>query len=1008
MNKRMGWIKKITNVTGVVMIMLGTIPTPVLAQAGSAYAAQETADGVAILDLTLATSYKDLLGPVLACEGDDCTPEEPVEDTDEAPVNVELSPTPTLEPAPEEEPVAEEQAEDRCPNDNNKLEPGICGCGVADVDSDADGTLDCEDECPQDETNTCLDAPAEDPASSENEAEEESSIAEEVTAIADAGLVLVNEDDESVSLASNEAVEIIQSADPYFTSGGNKYCYIHGGETCAGDCFDCIETTTPIQDAIDRAATLLPDDDTIYIEAGAYSGFTIDNFGANLTISAAGEGSTSISGQINLLNNANNITLSNFSIANSGSGSGNTPTINALGNSGTITLQHLTVESDYDSGVWVDDHSGDVMLDDVAVNVDGNDEAVFIDTTLGSGNVQIDDSTFHSDENTGLVVESAGEVKLDNVTSSNNGDWNDSGHGATIDNTSGGADKKVTVLNSIFNNNEGDGLRIFSDGWIYLNNVQANDNEWTGAYLETSGPGVMVLNSEFNDTWSGDWQDLGLEIKHTGGDHETTLCDVVATWNRVKQIKLTSPTGDESSSFLYNFCDVDTGNNTIKIYGGAEWTTLQDPPCPTGQVRGDGSSARPNLTKCYEEDWDREGRVNYGCQSGYEHNGGCYANRSCFLWWCSYSGYLGPQTAECPSGQVQGDGSADRPDNNRCYSQDWDRKGNILFDTHGNITVNEWEADGIWSQKYINLLHPCGEETGGGCCGCCCGGSDYDEECPHCDEVCEIPSSCGDGVEDAGEECDDGNIINGDGCSSTCELEEYCGDQIVNGNEECDGQEHCLPDCTWDEWCGDGIANLSEECDGGDLGAGAPAGAVCNTSCEWEWCGDGIVQDGLNEICDPGDPVQDYCNDQCDYKEFADLDLDPHCSGVGAIAWSVINPNAFSVPNVQVIVDGAVRYDGTLPAATEVSMGTTPDGPLTHYMQVTWPGGAGTVRTSRICEPTFVPAALPIPVTGEELIIPVTGADILGTLANQQRLLVTGGAALLGLSIMIGGRKKKK
>ena len=37
---------------------------------------------------------------------------------------------------------------DRCPNDPNKTQPGICGCGVADTESDNDGTPDCIDNCP--------------------------------------------------------------------------------------------------------------------------------------------------------------------------------------------------------------------------------------------------------------------------------------------------------------------------------------------------------------------------------------------------------------------------------------------------------------------------------------------------------------------------------------------------------------------------------------------------------------------------------------------------------------------------------------------------------------------------------------------------------------------------------------------------------------------------------------------------------------------------------------------
>lgn len=39
---------------------------------------------------------------------------------------------------------------DHCPDDPIKTEPGICGCGVPDDDSDKDGTMDCFDECPTD------------------------------------------------------------------------------------------------------------------------------------------------------------------------------------------------------------------------------------------------------------------------------------------------------------------------------------------------------------------------------------------------------------------------------------------------------------------------------------------------------------------------------------------------------------------------------------------------------------------------------------------------------------------------------------------------------------------------------------------------------------------------------------------------------------------------------------------------------------------------------------------
>jgi len=43
---------------------------------------------------------------------------------------------------------------DGCPKDKGKMEPGVCGCGVADTDTDGDKTPDCNDSCPKDKGKT--------------------------------------------------------------------------------------------------------------------------------------------------------------------------------------------------------------------------------------------------------------------------------------------------------------------------------------------------------------------------------------------------------------------------------------------------------------------------------------------------------------------------------------------------------------------------------------------------------------------------------------------------------------------------------------------------------------------------------------------------------------------------------------------------------------------------------------------------------------------------------------
>jgi cysteine-rich repeat protein len=48
-----------------------------------------------------------------------------------------------------------------------------------------------------------------------------------------------------------------------------------------------------------------------------------------------------------------------------------------------------------------------------------------------------------------------------------------------------------------------------------------------------------------------------------------------------------------------------------------------------------------------------------------------------------------------------------------------------------------------------------------------------------------VPPVCGNGLLQTGEQCDDGNLLNNDGCSSTCKLE-ICGDGVKQTNEQCD------------------------------------------------------------------------------------------------------------------------------------------------------------------------------------------------------------------------------
>jgi fibro-slime domain-containing protein len=197
---------------------------------------------------------------------------------------------------------------------------------------------------------------------------------------------------------------------------------------------------------------------------------------------------------------------------------------------------------------------------------------------------------------------------------------------------------------------------------------------------------------------------------------------------------------------------------------------------------------------------------------------------------------------------------------------------------------------------------------------------------PLTDAKLDLPLSggtCGDGVIERSEQCDDGNTANSDGCSRLCQIEanwdcptegkpcKYvgnCGSGVLTSNKACDdgntdSGDGCSSDCKTVETgyicrvpgkpcstrCGDGMTRNFEVCDDGNTDNGDGCSATCKvepgfdcttgtpSTCKTTVCGNGKKETG--ETCDDGNTLPyDGCASNCQSEPKCGTDT----SAVGA------------------------------------------------------------------------------------------------------------------------------
>jgi cysteine-rich repeat protein len=281
-------------------------------------------------------------------------------------------------------------------------------------------------------------------------------------------------------------------------------------------------------------------------------------------------------------------------------------------------------------------------------------------------------------------------------------------------------------------------------------------------------------------------------------------------------------------------------------------------------------------------------------------------------------------------GEECDDGDQDAGDG--CFACHFERCGNGILDVGEQCDDgNNLDTDSCISSSLITTsckLARCGDNhrrvgiedcdnglnnglSGNACSATCqtvtCGNGvlEQDEECDdgnasNTDDcvtilgACKI-ATCGDthtnsaGGLVAREECDDGDTDSGDGCSATCRVEE-CGNAIIDPLEECDNglgnnnnNSDCRADCILNR-CGDGHTNTTgdvpEQCDDApDAPLKSTATivtetATCNKNCRIPTCGDNIVNPLFTattlgatapEQCDPPSPGNG-CSAACQFE----------------------------------------------------------------------------------------------------------------------------------------------
>ena len=435
---------------------------------------------------------------------------------------------------PPDETQAEAEAEDESEAEANAEESGESE-DAQDPGSDSEEQEEPAEEDMQESENSEGSEEPEEPEEPE-ESENSDDLSDTAAALAKEDITLVDENSETVDMASQESLETISGADPWWLVGRTKYAFVKTPSACPeGTTLDntCFVSSTPISEALTYmdANNLVPSNGILYVEADSYTeDITVDGSNGNGylaklkgIVSEGTSSDTTITGNVSVSNTTRGFKLSGFSITGS---------LSFDGNIGTITLKDVVVESSGGDGISITNHNGAVKVEQVRAD-NNTASGMVIDNTAGGSktSVTITNSQFHNNGNIGLYINTNSSVSLKVISVSGN-----AGTGADLRAARGISVEQSTFINngqggvSIQSNDQGNdvsfldvlvrdnghyGISIDSNDSVEMENVSAFGNSHTSASHNAvtviNDGSVSIKNSSFSENLHG-----GLAIESYG------------------------------------------------------------------------------------------------------------------------------------------------------------------------------------------------------------------------------------------------------------------------------------------------------------------------------------------------------------------------------------------------------------------------------------------------------------------------------------------------------------